>query len=275
MAWKKFFYRIDKTYSVWGFKNVVKGGLLLEQSVISRKYIKFILQVILAVCIQCVITFFWHQERTFLFYTLSLYVSLSFSDDLSQLIFRNDKWCICFKQHGKWQIRVFSNARFRIIANHSLDNALVVYVNDSSRKGITMVILQKFSSAVLRSLRVLSAILGVVIGNIALNALSSQHPIWIWLPLALLSIFLLVLPQLLKRELDRRPLEERQFTPKQIYAGMGLAHSAIILAGIYRLLTVRDAEWRLIIIVVIVLDICLLVFLTPRVLKIIKQSERG
>lgn len=72
-----------------------------------------------------------------------------------------------------------------------------------------MVILQKISSAVLRSLRVLSAILGVVIGNIALNSLSSQHPIWIWLPLALLSIFLLVLPLLIKRELDRRPLEER------------------------------------------------------------------
>ena len=70
-----------------------------------------------------------------------------------------------------------------------------------------MVILQKFSSAVLRSLRVVSAILGVVIGNMALNALSSQHSIWIWLPLALLSIFLLVLPQLIKRELDRRPLE--------------------------------------------------------------------
>ena len=50
----------------------------MEQSVFSRKYIIFILQVILAVCIQCVITFFWHQERTFLFYTLSLYVSLSF-----------------------------------------------------------------------------------------------------------------------------------------------------------------------------------------------------
>ena len=171
-------------------KNVMKGGLLLEQSVISRKYIKFILQVILAVCIQCVITFFWHQERTFLFYTLSLYVSLSFSDDLSQLIFRNEKWCICFKQHGKWQIRVFSHARFRIIANHSLDNALVVYVNDSSRKGITMVILQKFSSAVLRSLRFLSAILGVVIGNIALNPLSCQHPIWIWLPFRTYSHFL-------------------------------------------------------------------------------------
>ena len=93
------------------------------------------------------------------------------------------------------------------------------------------------------------------------------------LPLALLSIFLLVLPLLIKRELDRRPLEERQFTLKQIYAGMGLAHLAIILAGVYRLLTVRDAEWRLIIIVVIVLDICLLAFLTPRVLKIIKQSE--
>ena len=138
-----------------------------------------------------------------------------------------------------------------------------------------MVILQKFSSAVLRQLRFLSAILGVVIGNVALDALSSQHPIWIWLPLVLLSIFLLVLPLLIKRELDRRPLEERQFTPKQIYAGMGLVHLAIILAGVYRLLTVRDAEWRLIIIVVVVLDICLLAFLTPRVLKVIKQSERG
>ena len=53
-----------------------------------------------------------------------------------------------------------------------------------------MVILQKFSSAVLRSLRVLSAILGVVIGNIALNALSSQHPIWIWLPFRTYSHFL-------------------------------------------------------------------------------------
>ena len=90
-----------------------------------------------------------------------------------------------------------------------------------------MVILQKFSSAVLRSLRVVSAILGVVIGNIALNTLSSQHPIWIWLPLALLSIFLLVLPLLIKQELDRRPLEERQFTLKQIYAGMGLAHTSV------------------------------------------------
>lgn len=56
---------------------------------------------------------------------------------------------------------------------------------------------------------------------------------------------------------------------------MGLAHLAIILAGVYRFLTVRDAEWRLIIIVVIALDICLLAFLTPRVLKVIKQSERG
>ena len=53
-----------------------------------------------------------------------------------------------------------------------------------------MVILQKFSSAVLRSLRVVSAILGVVIGNIALNGLSSQHPIWIWLPFRTYSLFL-------------------------------------------------------------------------------------
>ena len=53
-----------------------------------------------------------------------------------------------------------------------------------------MVILQKISSAVLRSLRVLSAILGVVIGNIDLNALSIQHPIWIWLPFRTYSHFL-------------------------------------------------------------------------------------
>ena len=53
-----------------------------------------------------------------------------------------------------------------------------------------MVILQKFSSAVLRSLRFLSAILGVVIWNIALNALSSQHPIWIGLPFGTYSHFL-------------------------------------------------------------------------------------
>ena len=116
---------------------------------------------------------------------------------------------------------------------------------------------------------------GLIGGNIGLELLYNGSSFLFWLPLVLLSIFLLVLPLLIKRELDRRPLEERQFTPKQIYAGMGLAHSAIILAGVYRLLMVRDAEWRLIIIVVIVLDICLLAFLTPRVLKIIKQSERG
>lgn len=91
-----------------------KEDYYLKQSLISRKYIKFILQVILAVCIQCVITFFWHQERTFLFYTLSLYVSLSFSDDLSQLIFRNEKWCRYSNlAQVMWQIRGFSYSRFR------------------------------------------------------------------------------------------------------------------------------------------------------------------
>ena len=124
-------------------------------------------------------------------------------------------------------------------------------------------------------LRLMVVAFGLIGGNIGLELLYNGYSFLFWLPLALLSIFLLVLPLLIKRELDRRPLEERQFTPKQIYAGMGLAHLAIILAGVYRLLTVRDAEWRLIIIVVIVLDICLLAFLTPRVLKIIKQSERG
>ena len=124
-------------------------------------------------------------------------------------------------------------------------------------------------------LRLMVVAFGLIGGNIGLELLYNGYSFLFWLPLALLSIFLLVLPLLIKRELDRRPLEERQFTLKQIYAGMGLAHLAIILAGVYRLLTVRDAEWRLIIIVMIVLDICLLAFLTPRVLKIIKQSERG
>ena len=124
-------------------------------------------------------------------------------------------------------------------------------------------------------LRLMVVAFGLIGGNIGLELLYNGYSFLFWLPLALLSIFLLVFPLLIKRELNNRPLEERQFTPKQIYSGMGLAHLAIILAGVYRLPTVRDAEWRLIIIVVIVLDICLLAFLTPRVLKIIKQSERG
>lgn len=135
--------------------------------------------------------------------------------------------------------------------------------------------LNRLRSGTLRYLRLMVVAFGLIGGNIGLELLYNGSSFLFWLPLALLSIFLLVFPLLIKRELNNRPLEERQFTPKQIYSGMGLAHLAIILAGIYRLLTVRDAEWRLIIIVVIVLDICLLAFLTPRVLKIIKQSERG
>ncbi|WP_270282239.1 hypothetical protein [Streptococcus salivarius] len=135
--------------------------------------------------------------------------------------------------------------------------------------------LNRLRSGTLLYLRLMVVAFGLICGNIGLELLYNGSSFLFWLPLALLSIFLLVLPLLIKQELDRRPLEERQFTLKQIYAGMGLAHLAIILAGIYRLLTVRDAEWRLIIIVVIVLDICLLAFLTPRVLKVIKQSERG
>ena len=135
--------------------------------------------------------------------------------------------------------------------------------------------LNRLRSGTLLYLRLMVVAFGLIGGNIGLELLYNGSSFLFWLPLVLLSIFLLVFPLLIKRELNNRPLEERQFTPKQIYSGMGLAHLAIILAGIYRLLTVRDAEWRLIIIVVIVLDICLLVFLTPRVLKIIKQSERG
>ena len=135
--------------------------------------------------------------------------------------------------------------------------------------------LNRLRSGTLLYLRLMVVAFGLIGGNIGLELLYNGYSFLFWLPLVLLSIFLLVLPLLIKRELDRRPLEERQFTLKQIYAGMGLAHLAIILAGVYRFLTVRDAEWRIIIIVVIALDICLLAFLTPRVLKIIKQSERG
>lgn len=135
--------------------------------------------------------------------------------------------------------------------------------------------LNRLRSGTLLYLRLMVVAFGLIGGNIGLELLYNGYSFLFWLPLALLSIFLLVFPLLIKRELNNRPLEERQFTPKQIYSGMGLAHLAIILAGVYRLLTVRDAEWRLIIIVVIVLDICLLAFLTPRVLKIIKESERG
>ena len=135
--------------------------------------------------------------------------------------------------------------------------------------------LNRLRSGTLLYLRLMVVAFGLIGGNIGLELLYNGSSFLFWLPLALLSIFLLVFPLLIKRELNNRPLEERQFTPKQIYSGMGLAHLAIILAGVYRLLMVRDAEWRLIIIVMIVLDICLLAFLTPRVLKIIKQSERG
>ena len=135
--------------------------------------------------------------------------------------------------------------------------------------------LNRLRSGTLRYLRLMVVAFGLIGGNIGLELLYNGYSFLFWLPLVLLSIFLLELPLLIKRELDRRPLEERQFTLKQIYAGMGLAHLAIILAGVYRLLTVRDAEWRLIIVVVIAFDICLLAFLTPRVLKVIKQSERS
>ena len=133
--------------------------------------------------------------------------------------------------------------------------------------------LNRLRSGTLLYLRLMVVAFGLIGGNIGLELLYNGYSFLFWLPLVLLSIFLLELPLLIKRELDRRPLEERQFTLKQIYAGMGLAHLAIILAGVYRFLTVRDAEWRIIIIVVIALDICLLAFLTSKVLKIIKQSE--
>ena len=47
---------------------------------------------------------------------------------------------------------------------------------------------------------------GLIGGNIGLELLYNGSSFLFWLPLVLLSIFLLVLPLLIKRELDRRPL---------------------------------------------------------------------
>ena len=47
---------------------------------------------------------------------------------------------------------------------------------------------------------------GLIGGKIGLELLYNGSSFLFWLPLVLLSIFLLVLPLLIKRELDRRPL---------------------------------------------------------------------
>ena len=76
--------------------------------------------------------------------------------------------------------------------------------------------LNRLRSGTLRYLRLMVVAFGLIGGNIGLELLYNGYSFLFWLPLALLSIFLLVFPLLIKRELNNRPLEERQFTPKQM-----------------------------------------------------------
>ena len=69
--------------------------------------------------------------------------------------------------------------------------------------------LNRLRSGTLLYLRLMVVAFGLICGNIGLELLYNGSSFLFWLPLALLSIFLLVLPLLIKRELDRRPLEER------------------------------------------------------------------
>ena len=70
--------------------------------------------------------------------------------------------------------------------------------------------LNRLRSGTLLYLRLMVVAFGLIGGNIGLELLYNGSSFLFWLPLALLSIFLLVFPLLIKRELNNRPLEERQ-----------------------------------------------------------------
>lgn len=133
--------------------------------------------------------------------------------------------------------------------------------------------LQKMTSSRLRMMRLVSMTLGLIVGNFGLSLLSKQGPIWFWLPLLLLAALFLWFPQLITKELGYRPVEEQQFTPKQVYSGIGIAHVVAIIYGLYRIVIATDEEWRNYMIIIIILDVCFLLYVTPKVIKIIRKSE--
>ena len=87
-----------------------------------------------------------------------------------------------------------------------------------------MLHLNRLRSSTLRYLRLIIVTLGLLGGNICLELFSNGYSFLFWLPLGLVSLlFLIYLPLLIKRELSIRPVEEQNFTPKQIYAVLGLS----------------------------------------------------
>ena len=111
-------------------------------------------------------------------------------------------------------------------------------------------------------------------GNICLELFSNGYSFLFWLPLGLVSLlFLIYLPLLIKRELSLRPVEEQNFTPKQIYAVLGLVNLGVILYAIYSICISTDEEWNNYMVILLFLDICYLAYITPKVLKIIRKEK--
>ena len=103
---------------------------------------------------------------------------------------------------------------------------------------------------------------------------SNGYSFLFWLPLGLVSLlFLIYLPLLIKRELSIRPVEEQNFTPKQIYAVLGLVNLGAILYAIYSICISTDEEWNNYMVILLFLDVCYLAYITPKVLKIIRKEK--
>ena len=133
-----------------------------------------------------------------------------------------------------------------------------------------MLHLNRLRSSTLRYLRLIIVTLGLLGGNICLELFSNGY----WLPLGLVSLlFLIYLPLLIKRELSLRPVEEQNFTPKQIYAVLGLVNLGVILYAIYSICISTDEEWNNYMVILLFLDICYLAYITPKVLKIIRKEK--
>lgn len=137
-----------------------------------------------------------------------------------------------------------------------------------------MLHLNRLRSSTLRYLRLIIVTLGLLGGNICLELFSNGYSFLFWLPLGLVSLlFLIYLPLLIKRELSLRPVEEQNFTPKQIYAVLGLVNLGAILYAIYSICISTDEEWNNYMVILLFLDICYLAYITPKVLKIIRKEK--
>ena len=125
-----------------------------------------------------------------------------------------------------------------------------------------MLHLNRLRSSTLRYLRLIIVTLGLLGGNICLELFSNGYSFLFWLPLGLI-----------KRELSIRPVEEQNFTPKQIYAVLGLVNLGAILYAIYSICISTDEEWNNYMVILLFLDVCYLAYITPKVLKIIRKEK--